>query len=115
MEFIDAYYENIGKQNTEAIESDPLGQAISIFERDNRYYGYNEERPTCWTDLTSNFLDILNSIAVENHINTDHNSWPRTPDALTKRLKVISSNLREGLGIDISVNKIRTGAKRAYP
>jgi hypothetical protein len=112
MEFINAYYDKIGKQNTEAIESDPLGQAISIFERDDRYYGYNEERPTCWTDLTSNFLDILNSIAIENHINTDHNSWPRSADALTKRLKVISSNLREGLGINISVNKIRTGARR---
>jgi hypothetical protein len=112
MEFIEAYYENIGKQNTEAVESDPLGQARTIFERDNRYYGYNEETPTCWTARTSSFLDILNSIAGENHINTDYNSWPRTADALTKRLKVISSNLREGLGVNISVNKIRTGAKR---
>src|SRR5215207_7828663 len=85
MGFENAYYENIGKQNTEEVEGDPLGQAITIFERDDRYYGYNEEMPTCWTARTSSFLDILNSIAGENHINTDYNSWPRTADALTKR------------------------------
>ena len=31
LEFINAYYENIGKQNIEALESEPLGQVISKF------------------------------------------------------------------------------------
>ena len=31
LEFIQAYYENIGKQNIEAIENHPLGQAIAKF------------------------------------------------------------------------------------
>ena len=44
MEFIDAYYNNIGKQNIEAIESSPLGQAIEIFVKS----WYNEDTPACW-------------------------------------------------------------------
>ena len=31
LEFIQAYYENIGKQNIEAIENHPLGQAVVKF------------------------------------------------------------------------------------
>ena len=31
MEFVNAYYDNIGKQNVEAIESNPLAQAIEKF------------------------------------------------------------------------------------
>ena len=31
MEFVNAYYENIGRQNVEAIESNPLAQAIEKF------------------------------------------------------------------------------------
>jgi hypothetical protein len=30
-DFINAYYENIGRQNIEAIEAHPLGQAIAKF------------------------------------------------------------------------------------
>jgi hypothetical protein len=55
MKFIDAYYENIGSQNIEAVESDPLGHAISIFENE----WYDEQRPTCWQGLTSGLLDTL--------------------------------------------------------
>jgi hypothetical protein len=108
MEFIDAYYKNIGRQNIEAIESDPLGQAISIFEKT----WYDEQAPSCWQGLTSRLLEILERIALENHIRTDHNSWPQSADALTKRLRVISSNLREGPGINVAVGKIRTGSRR---
>jgi hypothetical protein len=51
-------------------------------------------------------------IAAENHLRTDHNSWPRSVDALTKRLKIISSNLREGLGIYVAISKVRSGNKK---
>lgn len=108
MKFIDAYYNNIGRQNIEAVELDPLGQAISLFEKE----WYDEERPTCWQGLTSALLDILERIASQNHIRTDVDSWPRSADALTKRLRIISSNLREGLGTNISIGKIRTGDHR---
>ena len=36
LEFIQAYYENIGKQNIEAIEANPLGLAIAKFFADNQ-------------------------------------------------------------------------------
>jgi hypothetical protein len=110
MKFIDAYYDNIGKQNIEAVESNPLGQAIAMFEKE----WYNEEAPSCWQGRTLYLLEQLERIARENHIstNTDHNSWPQSADALTKRLKIISSNLREGLGTNISIDKVRTGTKR---
>lgn len=73
---------------------------------------YDEEAPSCWMGLTSNLLDILNDIAIKNHIRTDHKIWPQSADSLTKKLKIISSNLREGLGINISITKVKSGGKR---
>ena len=56
MDFINAYYDNIGRQNIEAVESSPLGQAISIFERNGmtswRLAVVEAQLLDCWRNLS---------------------------------------------------------------
>ena len=95
LEFIQAYYENIGKQNIEAIEANPLGLAIAKFFADNQeVVGSPQE-----------ILDAMESVAAENRINTNHKLWPKAANSVTKRLNQIRSNLLEGLGISVTIDR----------
>jgi hypothetical protein len=95
LEFIQAYYENIGKQNIEAIEANPFGLAIVKFFTDNQeLVGSPQE-----------VLDAVESIAAENRINTNHKLWPKAANSVTKRLNQIRSNLLEGLGISVTIDR----------
>jgi hypothetical protein len=96
LEFINAYYENIGKQNVEAIENHPFGQALA------RYMGDNEL-------LKGSPMEILEQLEVfahNNGIKTDHKLWPKSPNMVTRRLNQIRSNLLEGLGIDVQITRV---------
>jgi hypothetical protein len=105
LEFIKIYYGNIGKQNVEAIENNALGQAIARLVSS----WYQPERPSIWYTSTSTLLEKLNRIALEHNINTGSKTWPRAANSLTRKLKTILSNLREGLGFDISITRNTTG------
>lgn len=95
LEFIQAYYDNIGKQNIEAIEANPLGQAIAKFFTDSHeLVGSPQE-----------ILDTIETVAAENRINTNHRLWPKAANTVTKRLNQIRSNLLEGLGISVIINR----------
>jgi hypothetical protein len=96
LEFLNAYYENIGKQNVEAIQNHPLGQVI---------VRYIAEHQTC-EGSPSEVLEILEIFAIENKIKTDHRLWPKAANSFTRRLNQISSNLLEGPGIDVQVTRI---------
>ena len=67
LEFLNAYYENIGKQNVEAIQNHPLGQVI---------VRYIAEHQIC-EGSASEILDILETYALQNNIKTDHRLWPK--------------------------------------
>jgi hypothetical protein len=105
LEFIKIYYDNIGKQNVEAIENNALRQAISRLINS----WYQEESPSIWYTSTSTLLEKLNRIAVEYNINTVSKTWPKAANSLSRKLKTILSNLREGLGFDISIIRNTTG------
>jgi hypothetical protein len=111
LEFIHIYYDNIGKQNVKAIENNALGQAISRLLNTS----YNEESPSIWYSSTSTFLEKLNIVAVEHRINTGSRTWPKAVNSLTTRLKAIQSNIREGLGFDISITRNTAGSRRGSP
>jgi hypothetical protein len=108
MEFLNAYYDNIGKQNAEAIESNPLAHAIEKFV-DTRC-GQGEE--ACWQSPTSKALEELNLVARRYDIDTSSTSWPKAVNSLTMRLRPILSNLREGLGIHINISRNTTGKNK---
>jgi hypothetical protein len=108
LKFIQVYNDNIGKQNIEAIENNALGQAIARFFSS----WYNPEQPACWFGTTSEFLNELNMIAVEHNINAASRGWPKAANSLTRRLKTIISNIREGLGFDLSITRSTTGENK---
>jgi hypothetical protein len=97
LEFIHAYYDNIGKQNIEAIDNHPLGQAVA------RFIGEQQEF------LKGSPLEILDQLEVFAHntkIKTDHRLWPKAANSLTRRLNQIRSSLLEGLGIDVQITRV---------
>ena len=66
MEFVNAYYDNIGKQNVEAIESNPVAQAVEKFVDS----WYKEGQETCWQSPTSEVYKKLNKVAQAHGIDT---------------------------------------------
>ena len=105
LQFMNAYYENIGKQNIEAIENHPLGQAIA------RFYEERIEHTETWEGSPTELLQHLAAIAQNHGINTNHKSWPKEVRWLIRRLNQIRSNLLEGLGIDIRITRVTTNVK----
>jgi hypothetical protein len=59
LEFISVYYGNIGKQNTEAIENSPLGQATIKWANS----WYKKEAPCSWQGTMLVGLEELNTVA----------------------------------------------------
>ena len=75
--WIEAYYRNIGKQNVEAIESNPLAQALEKFV----YSWYKEGGEACWQCPTSKALEQLNKVARTYGIYTTNKFWPKASNS----------------------------------
>jgi hypothetical protein len=110
MEFIRIYNNNTGKQNAEAIENNVLGQVLIRFL--NGLPNIDINKGFCWEGTTSVLLDELNTIAINDKININAKGWPKAANSLTRRLKTILSNIREGLGFEISVSRDTTGVHK---
>jgi hypothetical protein len=95
--FLNAYYENIGRQNIEAIESHPLAHVIA------KYFEGEEERLLKGSPI--DILKILEKFAQDHKISTDNKLWPKSPNALSRRLNQIRSNLLEGLEIEVTIRR----------
>ena len=109
LQFLSIYNNNIKRQNIETVERSALGQAIARFL--NKWIDDLENRPACWFGKTSEFLAELNHMVVEHNIDTGK-YWPRSANSLTRKLKVIMSDIREGLGYDIAISKVANGKTR---
>jgi DNA polymerase, archaea type len=105
LEFIHAYYDNIGKQNIETIESNPIAQAIEKFVDS----WCEEGKVTFWDGSTTEVYQKLNKVTQAHGIDTSNKFWPKAANSLTKRLRPILSNLREGLGIHIVISRQTIG------
>jgi hypothetical protein len=105
-EFIEILENNAGRQNAEAIENSVLGQVITRFINDPNI---DFDGPSGYESTVSEFLVKLNDIATLNKINTNFKGWPKAANSLTRRLKAIMSNIREGLGFEISITRNTTG------
>jgi hypothetical protein len=106
LELINAYYDNIGKQNIEAIENHPLGQAVAKF-----YEEKIEGKSNIWEGQPAELLEQLETIAQTHKINTNHKSWPKEVRWLIRRLNQIRSNLLEGLGIEITIDRVTSSVE----
>jgi hypothetical protein len=99
--FLNTYYENIGRQNIEAIESHPLAHAIAKYFE---VYGENQELKGSPLDI----LETLEAFAQDHKIPIDSKRWPKSPNALSRRLNQIRSNLLEGLEIEVTIERTTT-------
>jgi hypothetical protein len=106
-EFIHIYNDNTGKQNAEAIENNVLGQVLIRFL--NGLPNIDINKGFCWQGTTAGLLDELNNIAINDKININAKGWPKAANSLTRKLKTILSNIREGLGFEISITRDTTG------
>ena len=101
LEFINAYYDNIGRQNIEAIEAHPLGLAIvKLFDQ------LEEDNQREWFGSTTECLQKLNETAELNGINITSKAWPKSTTSLSRSLNRIKSNLLEGLGIEVIISRV---------
>lgn len=105
-EFLSAYYANINRQNEEAINEHPVATTICSLM----------EGKTSWQGTCTQLLSELEAIADGLKINTRHALWPKAPQALSRRLNEVKTNL-ETVGISIVIGRgtlrtvtlIRTG------
>ncbi len=88
--FLVAYYANINRQNEEAINEHPVATTICSFM----------ESKTSWQGTSTNLLAELEATAETLKINTRHALWPKAPQALSRRLNEVKTNL-ETVGISI--------------
>jgi DNA polymerase I len=105
MEFINAYFNNIGRQNIEAIEAHPLGLAII-----NLIGSFESKGETVWQGSPGELLDLLDRIASQKMRN--QHLWPKAPNALVRKLNTIKSNLLEGLGFSVTISRITTNKNK---
>jgi hypothetical protein len=104
MQFMDAYYDNQGKLNVEAVEASSLGRAIVKFT----------EEHADWEGSPADLMSRLNIIAESENLNINGNWWPKSPRSLSRKLKPLTSNLREGMGIDVAFGRVTSGDKKGH-
>lgn len=83
-EFMDAYYENIGLQTEEALETSLEASAILTFMKDKK---------SKWTGTATNLLECLDQIVGEKICK--NKDWPKFPNTLSRRINEVKINLRE--------------------
>ena len=107
-EFINTYYDNIGRQNLETIEAHPLGHAVAKFCEDES----NHQGQIKWEGSPSDLSDKLRTVAEHYKININQKLWPNSPSILVRRLNAIRANLLEGLGISVTVYRLTSGNRK---
>jgi hypothetical protein len=101
----DFFEKIIGRQNIEAVEAHPLGQAIA------KYFERQMDNGDEFKALEGSPMEILETLEVFAEpckIDIHHKLWPKSPNVLTRRLNQIRSNLLEGLGIEVIISRLTT-------
>jgi hypothetical protein len=101
IEFLNAYYNNIGFQNAEILESNPVAFAIKKLVEQRQ----SPETTIIFEGTPLELLEKLNQIAEVEKINNNDRLWPRDRKWVVKRINIIKTNLQKGLVIKISVDR----------
>ncbi|MGN6346797.1 MAG: hypothetical protein ACTHME_03755 [Candidatus Nitrosocosmicus sp.] len=99
-EFLKAYYNNIGFQNSEVIESNPLVFSIKKLVEQQQL-----TTSLIFEGTPLELLEKLNQIASGEKIDTYQREWPKDRKWVVKRINIIKTNLQKGLGIKISIDR----------
>ncbi len=110
MDFVDAYRANREKQNATVIESNQL--ATTVVEFCKNQIDNNEDRntPKEWEGSLIELLDNLELLLPADKRNsiTRQREWPKSAGSLSRKLRVIRSNLLDGLGFEIQFKRATT-------
>jgi hypothetical protein len=96
-EFLTSYYANINRQHEEVLSENPIALAIQ----------HLLQQKVEWTGNATELLDTLEQIAPSLKINTNRREWAKAPQALSRRINEIKTNLAE-LGIEATKTDTRT-------
>ena len=99
--FLDAYADNIGQHNEEALTSMPMGEVVTGLMQET-----DEWQGTPWE-----LLSALEQKAASLRLNTPARTWPEAANAVTRRMNEIRANLEQA-GIEIDSGKGVRGAPK---
>ena len=102
-EFLEAYYDNIGKQNAESVEADNVGETVVKLCDD-----LVEQKRTKWIGPIRELLNDLKMIAGTINIDTNSKDWPKLSNGLSRRLNEIRTSLLDGFGIQVTIEKLKS-------
>ena len=98
LDFMNAYFENIGEQKIEIVEASPFADTIS------KFVDYNKQS---WISSPKIFIASLKDFANKNDI--DSSKFPKSPQTISNQLRKVKANLLEGFSIEIVVERITSG------
>jgi hypothetical protein len=105
LEFLDAYYSVLERQNVDAVEATLVGPAIVNFV--NTWQQGTEG----WEGSPDGLLDELRKVAEAYRIDVRDNMFPKKANSLIRKLKPLLPDLRQGYNIDITITRDVKGEK----
>lgn len=100
--FIEAYANNRNQQNFVAVEENIVGSVFVKFYCD--YETTNGLSPT-FVGAPERLHKAIIDFAEANEINVNSRQFPKAPNILVKKLKAIKSNLKDGFGIIVDIER----------
>jgi GNAT superfamily N-acetyltransferase len=97
--FLAAYWRNIGQVNERILQSHPVAAAVVALLSETAE----------WQGTPAQLLEALEQVAEREKINVRAKTWPKSANALTRRLKEVASNLADA---DIEFEHLRVGHER---
>lgn len=104
MSFIEAYNENRNEQNIVAVNENIVGSLFVKFYND--YKQNNSDNPVFVGSPEFLNKELVN-FAEDNEINISGSQFPKASNILVKKLNAIKSNLKEGFGIIVKIERDR--------
>jgi len=105
LEFLEAYYSVLERQNVDAVEATLVGPAIVNF------VGTWPQGTTEWEGSPDDLLDELRKVAEGFRIDTRDSMFPKKSNSLIRKLKPLLPDLRQGYDIDITITRDAKGEK----
>jgi len=105
LEFLDAYYSVLERQNVDAVEATLVGPATVNF------VGTWPQGTAKWEGSPDALLDELRKVAEAFRIDTRDLMWPKKGNSLTRKLKPLLPDLCQGYQIDIAITRDAKGEK----
>jgi hypothetical protein len=107
LEFLNAYYSVLERQNVDAVEATLVGPAIVNFV--NTW----PQGTSRWEGSPEDLLDSLRKTAEAFRIDTRDSMFPKKGNSLIRKLKPLFPDLRQGYDIDITITRDNTGKTKS--